>query len=72
MGVSMSLFAASNMDVSLAQTIFSFLPITVIVSAHFMGKEKIKLESIFAALLSLVGVFVLMWRVEIFQLVYRP
>jgi drug/metabolite transporter (DMT)-like permease len=70
MGVSMSLFAASNMDVSLAQTIFSFLPITVIVSAHFMGKEKIKLESIFAALLSLVGVFVLMWRVEILQLVY--
>ncbi|MBJ7427835.1 MAG: DMT family transporter [Bacteroidia bacterium] len=62
MGVSMSLIAASNMDVSLAQTIFSFLPITVILSAHFMGKEKIKLESIFAALLSLVGVFVLVNR----------
>jgi drug/metabolite transporter (DMT)-like permease len=65
MGVSMSLFAASLMEVSLAQTIFSFLPITVILSAHFMGKEKIKIESIFAALLSLIGVFVLMWRVEI-------
>jgi drug/metabolite transporter (DMT)-like permease len=65
MGVSMSLFAASIMEVSLAQTIFSFLPITVILSAHFMGKEKIKLQSIFAALFSLCGVFVLMFRSKI-------
>lgn len=64
-GVSMSLFAAANMEVSLAQTIFSFLPITVILSAFIMGKEKIKLQSLLAALLSIVGVFILMWRVHI-------
>ncbi len=66
-GVSMSLFAASLMDVSIAQTIFSFLPISVIVTAFLLGKERIKLPSILAALLSIGGVFVLMWRVEIMQ-----
>jgi drug/metabolite transporter (DMT)-like permease len=64
-GVSMSMLAASMMNVSIAQTIFSFLPISVILTAFFLGKETIKLQSIFAALLSICGVFVLMWRVEI-------
>lgn len=65
LGVSMSMLAASLMNVSIAQTIFSFLPISVILTAFFLGKETIKLQSIFAALLSICGVFVLMWRVEI-------
>jgi drug/metabolite transporter (DMT)-like permease len=64
-GVSMSLFAASILEVSLAQTIFSFLPISVVVTAYALGKEKIKPQSIAAALLSICGVFILMWRFKI-------
>jgi len=64
----MSMLAASMMNVSIAQTIFSFLPISVILTAFFLGKETIKLPSIFAALLSIFGVFVIMWRVEILGL----
>jgi drug/metabolite transporter (DMT)-like permease len=64
-GVSMSLFAASVIEVSLAQTIFSLLPISVIITAFLLGKEKLEASSIIAALISVAGVFVLVWRNEI-------
>lgn len=64
-GVSMSLLAASIIEVSLAQTIFSLLPITVMLSAFIIGKEKIEPTSLIAALISVAGVFVLVWRNEI-------
>jgi drug/metabolite transporter (DMT)-like permease len=66
-GVSMSLLAASLIEVSLAQTIFSLLPITVMVVAAISGKEKIELGSFIAAIISVGGVFVLVWRDEIAQ-----
>jgi drug/metabolite transporter (DMT)-like permease len=65
LGVTMSLFAASILEVSLAQTIFSFLPISVIAFSFFLNSESIKLKSIFVALLSICGVFILMWRAEL-------
>lgn len=64
-GVSMSLYAASVIEVSLAQTIFSLLPITVIVTAFLLGKEKLEASSLIAALVSVAGVFVLVWRNEL-------
>lgn len=67
-GVSMSLLAASLIEVSLAQTIFSLLPITVMVAATVTGKEKIEPASFIAALISVAGVFVLVWREELLQL----
>lgn len=67
-GVSMSLLAASLVEVSLAQTIFSLLPITVMIAATLTGKEKIEPASFIAALISVAGVFVLVWRDELVKL----
>lgn len=64
-GVSASLYAASLLEVSLAQTVFSMLPISVILSAVLLGKEKIEPQSLIAALISVAGVFVLVWRDEL-------
>jgi drug/metabolite transporter (DMT)-like permease len=67
-GVSMSLYAASLIEVSLAQTIFSLLPISVILTAFILGKEKIEARSLIAALISVAGVFVLVWRDDVIAL----
>jgi drug/metabolite transporter (DMT)-like permease len=67
-GVSMSLYAASVIEVSLAQTIFSLLPVSVILTAFVLGKEKLELRSLVAALIGVGGVFVLVWRDDILAL----
>lgn len=65
MGVSMSLYAASVIEVSLAQTIFSLLPISVMLAAVLMRKEKLDIVSFIAALIGVLGVCILVWRNEI-------
>ncbi|MES2558964.1 MAG: DMT family transporter [Bacteroidota bacterium] len=67
-GVSMSLYAASLIEVSLAQTIFSLLPISVILTAFILGKEKIEAKSLIAAVISVAGVFALVWREELLMM----
>lgn len=67
-GVSMSLYAASVIEVSLAQTIFSLLPISVMLAAVFMRREKLDATSFIAALIGVAGVFILVWRNEIILL----
>lgn len=67
-GVSMSLYAASVIEVSLAQTIFSLLPISVMLAAVMMRKEKLEATSFIAAIIGVAGVFVLVWRNEIMLL----
>jgi drug/metabolite transporter (DMT)-like permease len=64
-GVSMSLYAASVIEVSLAQTIFSLLPISVMLAAVMLRKEKLDTTSFIAAIVGVAGVFVLVWRNEI-------
>jgi drug/metabolite transporter (DMT)-like permease len=49
----------------LAQTIFSLLPITVMLAAVLSGREKMELSSLIAAIISVGGVFILVWREEI-------
>lgn len=68
MGVSLSLFAASQIPVGIAQTIFSLLPITVMLAATLSGREKINGPSIIAAAICMVGVFVLVWRDKLMEL----
>ncbi len=65
MGVSLSLFAASQIPVGIAQTIFSLLPITVMLAATLSGREKINAPSVIAAVICMVGVFVLVGRDEL-------
>ena len=69
-GVSLSLFAASQIPVGIAQTIFSLLPITVMIAATISGREKINLPPVIAAAICMVGVFVLVWREELIDLMH--
>jgi drug/metabolite transporter (DMT)-like permease len=64
-GVSMSLYAASVIEVSLAQTIFSLLPISVMLAAVLMRREKLEVTSFIAAIIGVAGVFILVWRNDI-------
>jgi drug/metabolite transporter (DMT)-like permease len=68
LGVSMSLYAATHIEVSIAQTIFSLLPISVITAAFLLGKEKLEASSIIAAAIGVAGVFVLVWRNDLLRL----
>ena len=64
-GVTCSLLAITHLKVAEAQTIFALLPILVLPLNCFINKEKITLNSVFAVLLAVSGVFVLIWREEI-------
>lgn len=66
-GVSFSLLAAQNLEVSLAQTIFSLLPLSVITFAALSGRESVNRNSIFAAIISILGVVILVWRNDIIK-----
>jgi drug/metabolite transporter (DMT)-like permease len=68
LGVSLSLYAASVIEVGLAQTIFSLLPISVMLVAVLLRREKAELYSFVAALIGVTGVIVLVWRNEIVML----
>ena len=64
-GVSMSLYTISFLKVSVAQTIFSLVPVFVLLLAFLFYKEKITLKSLTGALIAITGVIVLIWRDEI-------
>jgi drug/metabolite transporter (DMT)-like permease len=68
LGVSLSLVAISTINVAVAQTIFALLPVFVLPLNYFIYKEKITLISILACIVSISGVFVLIWRNEIGKL----
>lgn len=64
MGVSLSLLAIQKLEVAVAQTIFSLLPLFVLPISALVYKEKITVQSVFAALIALSGVLLLIWRNE--------
>ncbi len=61
-GISFSLYAATHLEAGIAQTIFSMLPITVLIAAVIWFKEKINPISYLAVGISLAGVLILVWR----------
>lgn len=64
-GVSMSLYTISILNVSMAQTIFSLVPVFVLPIAYWMYKEKITIKALLGALIATLGVIMLVWRNEI-------
>lgn len=64
-GVSLSLYAATQIPVGVAQTIFSLLPISVMLAATITNTEKLNLTAIIAACISVIGVFILVWQHQI-------
>lgn len=61
-GVSCSLLAVQHLEVSVAQTLFSMLPLSVILVAVCTGRERVKWYAWPAAAISIMGVVLLVWR----------
>ncbi len=63
-GVSLSMYAVSLLQdkPSIAQTIFSLVPIFALPLAYLFYKEKITLKSIIGAFIAIIGVMILIWR----------
>jgi drug/metabolite transporter (DMT)-like permease len=64
-GVCMSLFTISHIDASVAQTIFSLVPVTALLFAMVFLKEKITLQSFIGVFAAVSGVLILIWRDEL-------
>lgn len=61
-GVSFSLLAANHLDASVAQTIFTLLPASVLFTSVIFFKERVPFLSYLAVIISILGVIVLVWR----------
>lgn len=66
-GVSFSMLAISSLkdQPSIAQTIFSLLPVFTLPVAAILFKEKISSKSLVGVAIAIAGVFLLIWREEI-------
>jgi drug/metabolite transporter (DMT)-like permease len=70
-GVSLSLFSANKIEVSITQTILSLLPVSVTFAAVLFFKEKVQFKSYLAVLVSIIGVLILVWRTELQTLIFQ-
>jgi drug/metabolite transporter (DMT)-like permease len=61
-GMALSMQAVSMTSASVAQTIFSLLPVFVLILAHFFYDERITARSFLGAVIAIVGVVILIWR----------
>lgn len=68
LGLSFSLIAITRMNAAVAYTIFSMLPVTVILVNVVIYKKKIMLTSWLYSLLAVSGVLILVWRDELILL----
>ncbi|MDQ3048140.1 MAG: DMT family transporter [Bacteroidota bacterium] len=71
-GVSLSMLAISLMEnkPSVAQTIFSLVPVCVLPLSYLFYRERITLKSLLGALIAITGVTILIWRTEISALLF--
>ncbi|MCA0427053.1 MAG: DMT family transporter [Bacteroidetes bacterium] len=69
-GVSLSLFSANLIEVSITQTILSLLPVSVTFASVFFFGEKINWKSYLAVAISIAGVIILVWRDQLQALLF--
>ncbi|MBI3234880.1 MAG: DMT family transporter, partial [Bacteroidetes bacterium] len=62
LGVTCSIAAIQHMEVSLAQTIFALLPITVMFYGILFKKEKMATVAWISATIAILGVVLIIWR----------
>lgn len=60
-----SLYALSVLPSVVAQSIFSLAPFFILVINHLYKKEKLKMVQVLAALLSVFGVYLVLWQKEL-------
>jgi drug/metabolite transporter (DMT)-like permease len=66
-GVSLSLYTIGLIPVSVAQTIFSLVPVLVLPLSYLFYREKITYRAVIGMCVALTGVFLLIWRNELQQ-----
>jgi drug/metabolite transporter (DMT)-like permease len=62
------MWSISLCKVAIAQTILSLTPIVIMPVAYFLYKEKMTVQTFFAGIVSIFGVYVLIWRDNIASL----
>lgn len=62
MGAGFAMYAIALIDISIAQTIFAIVPVLVLFLAWIIYKEKITMQAIAGAVISVAGVILLIWR----------
>ncbi|HRH66761.1 MAG TPA: DMT family transporter [Bacteroidia bacterium] len=67
-GVSLSLYTVSLIDASVAQTIFSLVPVFALILSYFIHREKISIKSMAGVVVALLGVVILIWREKLNEL----
>ncbi len=65
LGVVLSMYAVSLINVSVAQTLFSLVPVMVLPLAILFYREKISIKSAIGAVVAISGVVILIWRNEL-------
>jgi hypothetical protein len=61
-GMMTSMYALSHINASVAQTIFSLVPVFVLFLNFFIYKEKISMRSLGGAIIAIAGVYILVFR----------
>jgi drug/metabolite transporter (DMT)-like permease len=62
LAVTLSLSAIRYIDVSVAQTIFSLVPVSALLISFLFYKEKISFQSLIGVIVAISGVVILIWR----------
>lgn len=68
LGLSFSLIAITRMNAAAAYTIFSLLPVSVILTGVVFFKKKLTPQSWAYSILAVIGVLILVWRDNLLQL----
>ena len=62
LGVCLSLYTISNLDVSVGQTIFSLMPVSALLISVLFFREKVTWQSLIGVVVAIAGVVILIWR----------
>ncbi len=65
LGVSLSLFSVALIKASVAQTIFSLVPVFALMLSYFLLKERITIRSFLGVIVAIAGVIILIWREQL-------
>jgi len=68
-GMICSMYALANVNASVAQTIFSLVPVFVLFLNYVFYKEKITMRSLIGASIAILGVYILVFRNSILDII---
>lgn len=70
LGVCLSLYTISNLDVSVGQTIFSLMPVGALLISVLFFREKVTWQSLVGVVVAITGVLILIWRTKLHEIFF--